>query len=365
MGTNRRLLWDLAAIGNLTQDRVKRFESAVISAEVLKRKDLMTCGVLITPEGPRLGPGLVAPTIDELDPIVVHKAVKSFVEQNFDPELQDIARVAGLLTEPKPARKPSAVKRGHVELEATQGVLRADDGDDDDDEDEEFDWTCDQVRRKITQFIESGEMKVTEFQKTIHANSNSYGRFMKLKGPWKGIDNSTMSGAYKFFKKREREGKAMPKKRKTATVAAAPTPDHPEPYLDGEENDSVEIYDSCDEIRRKISAHLRKPGVTQAQFLRDIAAQFKSTAVKIQSKQLNDFRAKSGADAGNTSRVFYGSYVYFEKLRLKEGKPKSKHRTEMEDIWGKTGGFDIKHTGGGSGRYAMPLSSFLSFEPGD
>lgn len=43
-------------------------------------------------------------------------------------------------------------------------------------------------------------------------------------------------------------------------------------HLDGEEDDRVPIFDSCDEVRRKINAHLKKPGVTQAQFCRDIWA---------------------------------------------------------------------------------------------
>jgi hypothetical protein len=39
--------------------------------------------------------------------------------------------------------------------------------------------------------------------------------------------------------------------------------------------------------------------------------------------------------------VFYAAYVFFEKLRLAEGKQKSKHRLEMEEIWGGKGGFNI------------------------
>jgi hypothetical protein len=45
---------------------------------------------------------------------------------------------------------------------------------------------------------------------------------------------------------------------------------------------------------------------------------------------------------GNTSGMFYGAYVYFEKLRIKEGKPKSKKRREMEEIHAKDGGLDTK-----------------------
>ena len=36
---------------------------------------------------------------------------------------------------------------------------------------------------------------------------------------------------------------------------------------------------------------------------------------------------------GAESAVFYASYVFFEKLRVKLGKPKSKKRLEMEKVW--------------------------------
>lgn len=92
--------------------------------------------------------------------------------------------------------------------------------------------------------------------------------------------------------------------------------------------------DTCDDIRRKISAHMQKSGVTQAQFLRDVAAQYTLKPRSIQSKQLNDFRSKKGPEAGNTSAVFYGSYVLFEMMRLKEGKPKSAARVRNEEMHG-------------------------------
>lgn len=38
--------------------------------------------------------------------------------------------------------------------------------------------------------------------------------------------------------------------------------------------------------------------------------------------------------------VFYGSYVYFEKLRIKQNKPKGKKREEMERIHGPDGGIE-------------------------
>ncbi|KAI5778840.1 hypothetical protein EDC01DRAFT_600876, partial [Geopyxis carbonaria] len=226
------------------------------------------------------------------------------------------------------------------------------DSDLDPDEPIRFTWTCNQVRRKILAFLESGEMRVTAFQKHLGVNSNSYNRFMKMSGPWQGVDNSVMSSAYRFFKQRERNGVTVPKKKAKAGPATSTELESVE--LEGEQQDAVEVYDSCDEIRRKIAAHLRTPGVTQAAFLKDLAAMLHTAppGTKIQSKQLNDFRTKSGADAGNTSRVFYCAYVFFEKLRIKEGKPKSKHRLEMERRWTAHGGMDTK-TPGGRGVYCL------------
>ncbi|KAF9264159.1 hypothetical protein L218DRAFT_1076711 [Marasmius fiardii PR-910] len=106
--------------------------------------------------------------------------------------------------------------------------------------------------------------------------------------------------------------------------------------LPGDEDGTVEIYDSCNEVCRKINAHL-KSSITKTQFLRDIvrAAYPEShSSINIQSKQLGDFLTKKGATAGGTSKVFYAAYVFFEKKRLSKGKGKTKHRLDMEAEWG-------------------------------
>ncbi|KAK3997929.1 hypothetical protein QBC44DRAFT_314669 [Cladorrhinum sp. PSN332] len=103
--------------------------------------------------------------------------------------------------------------------------------------------------------------------------------------------------------------------------------------------DDVPIYDTCNEIRRKIRLFLRKPGVTQASFLRAISA-CSSTGKSIAASSLRLFLEKKRPLPldGNTSAVYYASYVFFEKVRLRDGKPKTKHREGMEDAWGREGG---------------------------
>jgi hypothetical protein len=43
------------------------------------------------------------------------------------------------------------------------------------------------------------------------------------------------------------------------------------------------------------------------------------------------FLAKRGANAGNTSGIFYAAYIFFEKMRICDRQPKSELRLMMED----------------------------------
>jgi hypothetical protein len=79
--------------------------------------------------------------------------------------------------------------------------------------------------------------------------------------------------------------------------------------------------------------------------LREIAKTY-GPEKKIQSKVLNEFLGKRGPGAGNTSSVYYGSYVFFEKVRVRDGKAKTKVRMEMEELWDGRKGMDVKHRGG-------------------
>ncbi|KAI1134243.1 hypothetical protein F5Y05DRAFT_240846 [Hypoxylon sp. FL0543] len=222
----------------------------------------------------------------------------------------------------------SSRKRKSDVVEEPQNVPEIDD---DDPRLHHVDETCNQIRRKIKNFIEGGNMKVGEFQKAIGVSSASYQRFMNQSGTYTGSESDTYERAFAFFKKRELQGleAAPPKKPKRSEEKKAL--DVGDIKLDGEDTEEVPVYDTCDEVRKKIRAFLRKPDVSQAAFCHAIARSFPEEH-KIQSRQLNAFLDKKGSMSGNTSRVFYGAYVFFEKLRIKEGKPKSEMRLEMEKI---------------------------------
>ncbi|KAI1085512.1 hypothetical protein F5B20DRAFT_567485 [Whalleya microplaca] len=217
-----------------------------------------------------------------------------------------------------------------------------------------IDMTCNQVRGRINKLLDSGIMKKGEFCAAIGNTSKSLNTFLSQRGTTGGAGSASYDNAWAFFKQREIAGLKMPdvkKRQKTEAAAAAAAssnatagssgtgkataqktagPDISNIKVGGEETDCVPVYDTCDEIRKKINAHLKTPGLTASQFCRDIYA------------QLNQPTGKCPR-AGCTSRLFYAAYVFFEKKRLAEGKPKTQHRLNMEDVY--QGGFDLEHDG--------------------
>lgn len=217
-------------------------------------------------------------------------------------------------------------------------------------------WSAQQVRAKIRQFINSGEMKVGEFQKKIDVGSASYQRFM-YQGGDAGAYSDTYVAAAEFFKKRQLAGIPISRKKvkadttsdadanknsntKSSSKSAAATLDVSGIQLDGESSRRhVPIYDTCDDVRSKINRHLRATaGASNAGLVRAINAAVPAED-PISARHLTTLLKGSGATRGAESPAFYGAYVLFEKLRIKEGKPKTKKREEMEAAWGR-GGMD-------------------------
>ena len=69
--------------------------------------------------------------------------------------------------------------------------------------------------------------------------------------------------------------------------------------------------DTWDCVHRKINTHLKKPGVMQTSLY--------TTGKRLSNLPLRHLPSanKKGKYEGNTSIIFYGAYVYFEKLRTK------------------------------------------------
>lgn len=140
------------------------------------------------------------------------------------------------------------------------------------------------------------------------------------------------------------EAKPPPKKRSKATngdkkSGGVDILDVGHVQLPGEESGLVPVYETCDTIRRKIRDVLKKPGVTQAGFCRALG-KYGALRDDISSpppRQLARFLEKKGPMKGNMNIVFYPSYVLFEKMRIRDGKPKTKFRKEMEEKHGEKG----------------------------
>ncbi|CAJ2511166.1 Uu.00g067910.m01.CDS01 [Anthostomella pinea] len=202
----------------------------------------------------------------------------------------------------------------------------------DDDRCQEVDISCDRVRTKIRDFIASGEMKAGEFQKAIGANSKSYYSFMNQSGPFKGSGSCVYTNAFAFFKQRELNGIKAPKKPKVAKEVDELQHNVSFIELEGEAEGEVEVYDSCDGIRKKINRYLASTSITKAAFAREISKTYAGKK-QVSAAVLSSFLAKNGVLTGNTSAAFYASYVFFEKIRIRDGKPKSEFRLDMEDEW--------------------------------
>lgn len=208
--------------------------------------------------------------------------------------------------------------------------------------------TCNAIRRKIRNWIDSGAQKVGEFQKTIGVSGKSYNSFMNRTGTWDGENTGTYIKAHLFFKKRELQGLPLkankPKKAKTAASAKAL-----EEILDvsnvdplpGEADGTVPVYDTCDEIRKKIRPILAKEGMTQAAFIRALNKNLPE-GKSVSPANMRYFMGRKGVRDGNTNITFYAAYVFFEKKRIQAGKPKTQFRQKMEKAWGNKG-FDIEH----------------------
>ena len=240
---------------------------------------------------------------------------------------------------------------------------------------------CDVVRAQIRAFLAEGNTAVA-FRKLIRATPGSYNGFMKQQGRDAGIAAETYRNAVLFFAKRDRRAKRAAEANLSASVApvapvaAAVTASEPaakrrkqdappaakrpvdnsiydvsDIHLEKEERDAVPVFDTCDDVRIKIRAFFRQPDCTQAALLRKLGAQYILAPRALRSPQVNTFMRQKGPLEGNSSGIFYAAYVYFEKLRIKQGKKKSAKREEMEKKWGPGG---VERTAGGGTFWCSP-----------
>ncbi|CAL1696077.1 unnamed protein product [Somion occarium] len=92
--------------------------------------------------------------------------------------------------------------------------------------------------------------------------------------------------------------------------------------LEGEDEGEVPVYDDCNEIRRKIRLLQKDPNFKITHWLKEIG--------DINSNSCQRFMKASGANGGASNGTYYAAYVYFEKVRIFEGKKKTAKRERNE-----------------------------------
>lgn len=221
---------------------------------------------------------------------------------------------------------------------------KADEFDIDFDRYDEDDISCDMIRSQIRKFIsdQAGAWKVCEYRTAVGASPSGHSAFMRDTGDFRGI---CYQNSLNFFKNRHLFGEAPrpPRKLRSGTYAIEdPKYDVWGIHLEGDDGGhNVEVYDTCDSCRIRIREHLSLKGITQALFCKQMSSSFHHSEM-IGIRQLQDFMLRQGPHAGNSSPVFYGAFVYFEKLRIKNNEQKSDFRMKMEEIYKEKKGFDTK-----------------------
>ena len=249
-----------------------------------------------------------------------------------------------------------AAANTHAAAAATPALQAAVQGDAQDDEDDDVlgdDWvpltasgkqkSCNAIRGEIQRFLTRGTMTQTAFLQAISCNSNSYGRFMKLKGAWNGTQNGVYWGAARFF---EIEKRRAARERKNAGPAAAKrqraeaNDAKKKAKREGEDllarvstidvPEGTPVFDTCAEVRRKITAFLKTGMVTQSAFLKHLGVAPNSFGSFMKQNGRADPENIANMQPGAANHVYPKAYRFFEQKRLLEQKPKTDGRKNNE-----------------------------------
>lgn len=218
-------------------------------------------------------------------------------------------------------------------------------------------WNCNQIRTKIRKLLETPGFKITHWLKELDINSNSYQRYMKLKGKWNNTSNQTYEAAYRYFKKQEKLGKKKKAKDKTKSAkqrkleAANKKMEKQKKEKEmkailngiksvednGYDSDNKEIYDDCNDVRKNILLFLKRGIMTKSRFLKEIG--------NVAHNSYSSFASMGPLKlSGASNQTYYKAYHWLEKLRIYEGVKKTKKRLKNEQEY--PNGFPLRHDNG-------------------
>lgn len=224
------------------------------------------------------------------------------------------------------------------------------------------------LRSQINKLLQDTNIKITEFQKIIGVNANSYGKFMhgKYKDAWSATQNGTYwSAAYFFYREKRLGGRAMGKERAYNAVvatpagpsagAAKPSAKTPLPDVSSFSTDGT-TYHTPAEVRKELRTALTKYDAS-------VAALARAASVPYQS--FNNFMKATGEFGGRDNQSYHPAAELVERLRLATGKEKSKKRKALEAEV--ADGIVDRRTGGPKlgldpeGKYLVPAGMPLYF----
>lgn len=165
------------------------------------------------------------------------------------------------------------------------------------------------LRAQVHKLLESTDIKITEFQKIIGVNANSYGKFMhgKYKDAWSATQNGTYwAAAYFFYREKRLGGRAMGKERAygaggaavatpagpSAGGAAKPSAKTPLPDVSAISTDGT-VYQTPAEVRKELRTTLTKYDAS-------VAALARAATVPYQS--FNNFMKATGEFGGRDNQ---------------------------------------------------------------
>jgi len=201
-----------------------------------------------------------------------------------------------------------------------------------------------ELQRYIDKCKADGTMTQTKIIETMGVNNNTYRRFMNpktYKDQWSALQNGTYWGGarlleevkYSEAKAKKSAGSSAKRKAATSTTGEVAPASKKSKKDQATElinrinavegvSDGSAIYDSCPVVVAKIKEFLQRDGITKAMLLKALG--------DINSNSLNRFLSGKQQDqCGNVT--YQKAYVFFEKLRIMEGKAKSTKRLSNEE----------------------------------
>ena len=181
---------------------------------------------------------------------------------------------------------------------------------------------------------------------------------MKLKGTWNGTQNGTYIAAYRYFLKQDKVKKKKQQKSKNKPLAERKKEAEKKKKSKQQKQKEMErilakikkvtdngdydestakIYDDCNDVRKGITAFLKRGIMTKARFLKEIG--------NVQHKSCTDFMKMGPLKlSGASNHIYPKAYHWLEKLRIAEGVKKSKKRLQNEKEY--PDGFELRHDDG-------------------